>query len=201
MKILAFTDSHGSRQAMRKIKEKIAQADIIICAGDFTSWGNNAEVILNEMNSWGKQVFIIPGNHEEQFDLKDLCLPFNHITEIDRALLEHEHKGKRYIFAGYGGGGFSHETPLFEVFARKLKTFVAKSPAKQVLVLHQPPFGTAADFLPYGHVGNETFSNVIARDQPDLVLCGHIHECFGEEDHLGKSRIVNPGPEGKIIEL
>ena len=34
---------------------------------------------------------------------------------------------------------------------------------------------------------------LIKREQPDLVLCGHIHEARGT-DTVGSSRIVNPGP-------
>ncbi|MGH3064888.1 MAG: metallophosphoesterase family protein [Gaiellaceae bacterium] len=34
---------------------------------------------------------------------------------------------------------------------------------------------------------------LVEREQPDLVLCGRIHESRGE-DTIGASRVVNPGP-------
>ncbi len=37
--------------------------------------------------------------------------------------------------------------------------------------------------------------------QPTLVLCGHSHDCFGAADVSGKSRILNPGPNGMALEL
>jgi Icc-related predicted phosphoesterase len=33
----------------------------------------------------------------------------------------------------------------------------------------------------------------VEREQPDLVLWGHIHESRGE-DEIGRTRVVNPGP-------
>ena len=43
------------------------------------------------------------------------------------------------------------------------------------------------------HVGSEAIRRFVERAQPDLVLCGHIHESRGV-DEIGRSRIVNPGP-------
>lgn len=63
-----------------------------------------------------------------------------------------------------------------------------------VLVAHQPPFGTACDRIRSGqHVGSRAIRRFIEEHQPDVVLCGHIHESAGE-DTIGRSRIVNPGP-------
>jgi hypothetical protein len=59
---------------------------------------------------------------------------------------------------------------------------------------HAPPHGTACDRLRSGeHVGSPTLRALVEREQPDLVLCGHIHESRGE-DEIGRTRIVNPGP-------
>jgi Icc-related predicted phosphoesterase len=59
---------------------------------------------------------------------------------------------------------------------------------------HAPPQGTACDRLSSGeHVGSAVVRAFVEREQPDLVLCGHIHESRGL-DELGRSRIVNPGP-------
>jgi Icc-related predicted phosphoesterase len=62
-----------------------------------------------------------------------------------------------------------------------------------VLVSHQPPRDTRCDLARGRHVGSTAIRDAILRHQPDLVLCGHIHESPGQ-DRLGASRIVKPGP-------
>ena len=59
---------------------------------------------------------------------------------------------------------------------------------------HAPPRDTACDLLPSGeHVGSAVVRAFIERAQPDLTLCGHIHEGRGT-DEMGRAQIVNPGP-------
>ena len=61
---------------------------------------------------------------------------------------------------------------------------------------HAPPHDTACDRLGSGkHVGSKALRKLIEREQPDVVLCGHIHESRAI-DEPGASRIVNPGPVG-----
>lgn len=63
-----------------------------------------------------------------------------------------------------------------------------------VLVSHCPPYGTACDRLGDGHpAGSRAVRGFIEERQPDLCVCGHIHEAQAE-DFLGRTRIVNPGP-------
>ena len=50
------------------------------------------------------------------------------------------------------------------------------------------PRGCAA-----GNVGSVVVRRIIDREQPDLVLCGHIHEARAV-DKIGRTRIANPGP-------
>jgi Icc-related predicted phosphoesterase len=59
---------------------------------------------------------------------------------------------------------------------------------------HAPPLETACDRLPSGeHVGSAAIRAFVEREQPDVVLCGHIHQARGE-DAIGRSKVVNPGP-------
>jgi uncharacterized protein len=59
---------------------------------------------------------------------------------------------------------------------------------------HAPPARTACDRLRSGeHVGSEVIRAFVEREQPDLVLCGHIHEARAT-DRIDHSQIVNPGP-------
>ncbi len=62
-----------------------------------------------------------------------------------------------------------------------------------VLVAHTPPLNTACDRLTNGqHVGSTAVRAFIETHQPDLCLCGHIHESRGE-DRIGRTQVVNPG--------
>ena len=59
---------------------------------------------------------------------------------------------------------------------------------------HAPPHGTACDLLrPGEHVGSPALRALVEREQPDLVLSGHIHEARSL-DRLGAAQVVNPGP-------
>ncbi|OFW72752.1 MAG: hypothetical protein A2Y55_00375 [Actinobacteria bacterium RBG_16_68_12] len=88
-----------------------------------------------------------------------------------------------------------HEIPDHEL-GRRAAAGLAEVGGGRVLIFcpHAPPHGTACDRLRSGeHVGSPALRALVEREQPDLVLCGHIHESRGE-DTIGTSRIVNPGP-------
>ena len=55
------------------------------------------------------------------------------------------------------------------------------------------PHGTACDQLRGGaHVGSTALRAFVEHAQPDLVLCGHIHEARAT-DTIGNTNVVNPG--------
>jgi hypothetical protein len=62
----------------------------------------------------------------------------------------------------------------------------------KIIVVHQPPRG-AQDRLYNGESsGSVCLRRFIEEYQPDLLLCGHIHEDRGE-GNIGSTRIVNVG--------
>ena len=62
-----------------------------------------------------------------------------------------------------------------------------------MLITHDPPFGTNLDIIAGGiHVGSKSVLNFIEKHQPDILLCGHIHESRNETT-IGKTKAVNPG--------
>jgi Icc-related predicted phosphoesterase len=42
---------------------------------------------------------------------------------------------------------------------------------------------------------------MIDKLQPDLALCGHIHETFGQSATIGKTKVINVGRDGVIINI
>ncbi len=202
MKILAFTDTHANKAHVKALKKSYEKnnPDILVLAGDFTKMGKEIPKNLKDLH-FGKKLLFIPGNHEEH---KDFNPNLNNIISI--------HKDKfifnNILFLGCGGGfrGFTEKNledsknelrKMINTFRKKTKN------GKIVFVTHRPPHGNNCDYMDEinEHVGAKNIRKFITENKIDLSLCGHIHECFGKSDQIGKTLIINPGPSGSIIEV
>jgi len=195
MKILAFTDHHGSPDDLRQVESKAKQADIIVCAGDFTIFEHQMEYNLEKMNQLPKKVLLIHGNHEDEETVRIYSKQYKNLEFIHGAY----HDTGTHVFIGYGGGGFATTDKRFEEMAKKFPKIMQGR--KTILVVHGPPHGTKLDLLTEGYVGNKSFTKFIVDHQPELVICGHLHERFNRKDKIGKTIVINPGPTGEIIEI
>jgi len=193
--LLAFVDTHGDERSLKKVKKKAARADLVLCAGDITIFENKMKSMLREINSFNKPVLIVHGNHEAEDRLKKECEKHKNLIFLHKKFYEKENM----VFAGYGGGGFSLKDKKFEKFSERIKK--KRIGKKLVLILHGPPYGNKTDLIMGEHAGNKSFRNFIKQEKPLVVICGHLHENKGVQDKLGKSLVINPGPEGKLIEV
>jgi Icc-related predicted phosphoesterase len=67
----------------------------------------------------------------------------------------------------------------------------------KIFIPHAPPRDTKVDRIALGkHVGSTAVRSFIEQHQPDIVVCGHIHEARGI-DTIGRTQIVNCGPAGR----
>jgi uncharacterized protein len=196
MKILAFSDMHGDMAAFSELKKKAKDADIIICAGDISTFERNLKTILSKLSELKKPVLMINGNHEDAGILKKLCSNFKNILFIHRALYTIDN----FQFVGYGGGGFSRSDIEFEKYTKQvLKDFDRKK--KKILITHAPPYGTTLDLISKEHSGNKSIRNFIKEHNIDVAISCHLHECSYHTDTLNKSYLINPGPRGTLIEV
>lgn len=197
MRILAFTDTHEREGIFPRLRRIVAseRIDVAACVGDFTIFGRSTDAMLEEMDRLGCPVVLIHGNHEEE-------------EEVVHALEKHENIHWAHhrpvsvggvTFIGHGGNGFSEREAELEALADE---FADAWTPSTVLLCHAPPLNTRLDELaPQWHVGSASLRSLIAKKRPMLVLCGHIHECFHERDALFGAAIINPGPDGEIVEV
>ena len=199
MKILAFTDVHGSLLALKRIEQKVKtqKPDLLVCAGDVSIFEHGIVGILRRLNKLNKKTIIVHGNHEDESTFRKISKIFKNIIFIHKK----HFTTNNLLFIGYGGGGFSVVDKEFEKTTKtKFKKIIKSSEGKKIiLVTHAPPYKTKLDKLVQGHCGNKSIRNFVERNKIDLLICGHLHENFGKEDRIKKTKIVNPGPFGKII--
>ena len=198
MRILAFIDMHSSMSAFKQIKKKAKNADIIVCGGDFTIFEQNMNHFLKEFDKFKKPFLLIHGNHEEDSELRHLCQKYKNIHFIHGDHFIY----KDVVFIGWGGGGFSQEDKDFEKYGKKIKSFLKKHKDKAfVLVSHAPPYKTKLDKIGKSYVGNKSIRNFIKENKVDLNISGHLHENEGKIDKIDKSTVINPGREGRVLNL
>lgn len=201
MKLLAFTDLHADLAMLSELG-KVAQkekVDYIVCCGDFTVFGRNVDKILAEINKLPRKVILIAGNHEIGEIHKHSLKQYKNLYYIHGRALTIDDT----VFFGYGGDGFSLVNREFEAYAKEFMKWYEeeKGMKRTVVVFHGPPYGTKVDHIYGKHVGNKSYWQFLKTFQPTLCLCGHLHECFGKQDKVGKTIVLNPGPSGAIIEL
>ena len=195
MRILSFVDMHGSVSAFKKIKEKAENADLIICAGDFSMWGKAEEAILRQFNALKKPFIIISGNHESDAELRSYCKDFKNLSYAHKRLL----KVGDFLIVGYGGGGFSEREQEFEDFIEGVKDELKDK--KLILVTHAPPYGTEIDKINLSYRGCKSYKRFIDKYKPLMHVCGHLHENWGKKQLYNGTLVLNPGPSGRLVVL
>jgi len=203
MKIFAFTDLHAGVTAYKKIQQKVKKEkpDYILCLGDFTVFEQHIDGVLRKLNELGKQVFIIHGNHEEEFVVRKLCKKYSRLKFVHRSVFSIN----GYTVVAHGGGGFYGQGKLakdkdFESFVREHKN---KIKGKIILLTHAPPGYTKLDYILWldDHAGCASYGEFVKKYKPVLALSGHLHENFRVKQKLGKTLLCNPGPEGMVFKL
>ena len=206
MKFLAFTDIHGSYERVDQIISSVHAADGIIIGGDLTTYGSpeEGEQAIRVFQNNGLPVFAVAGNLDSpEFDITHEALGVS-INGKGRML------GKVGLF-GVSGSPFTPMSTPYEIaeeeIARRAEMGWKDISTAQwkIFVPHAPPRDTKLDKIILGkHVGSTAVRSFIEQHQPDVVVCGHIHEARGI-DTIGRTKIVNCGPAGKgyyaVIEI
>jgi Icc-related predicted phosphoesterase len=197
VRIAYVVDVHDRFDAVPRALAEIGEIDLLIVGGDITTAGtpNDAQRAIETWQALVPQLLAVAGNMDS--------------AAIDARLVELgvSLDGRGVLLGDVGVFGVSaapvsplrtpYELADDELERRIEQGFAVVAAARVKLFCpHAPPFGTACDRLRSGeHVGSAAVRAFVEREQPDVVLCGHIHESRGQ-DELGRSRVVNPGPVG-----
>lgn len=197
MRILLFSDVHHDLDAARRLVETARTVDVVIGAGDFAVKHEHLEETIDTLSAMDRPALLVPGNNETEDALRSACEAWPAAQVLHGSGAEIDGRS----FFGLGGGipptPFDWSYDLEEDDARGM---LVTCPPGAVLILHSPPQGEL-DGVDGRHAGSVAAREAIERCQPPLAVCGHIHDCWGEESRIGSTRLVNPGPQGQVVEL
>lgn len=191
---LAAGDIHDDIFGLLKLLEHKNIKGFII-SGDLTNCGDceKAQKIIGEFEKTGIPLYAQIGNMD-LMEVNDLlekrgCNLHCHVRELMPDI------------AVFGIGG-STPTPMntpaefseksYAGWLEKEWQTACKYP-HTILISHNPPKNSACDVIGGGiHVGSEAVRHFIEKYQPEICICGHIHESKGI-DQIGRTKIINPG--------
>ncbi len=199
MKILAVSDIHADKRNAERLAElaKREKVDLVVLAGDLSIFGEGIKGLIKPFKENDLKVAFVPGNHDPPEMAEWLEAKYKIYNLHNQPLIINN--------IAFVGVGFANIPPYYisedEIYSRVYQQmYQVKGAKKVILVSHIPPYNTKLDDIGE-HVGSVSLRKILEKKQPDLCICGHIHEAFGLEDKINKTKIVNPGQKGKIIEI
>ncbi len=201
MKILAASDIHGDLDSVKHLvkKAKKERVDTIVLCWDLTFFDLQIDGLIKPFKDAGLKVILIPGNHESVATTDFLARFYGEgVYNLHGYYIKFGNIGFFGCAATSFGSSFDTDRNVKKML-KKAHNGISDL-EKRVMIVHEPPYGTALDFIGF-HAGSKAVNSLIKMLKPDLCLCGHMHETFGMEVIIGSTRVINTGPEGVIIDL
>lgn len=193
MRVLAFSDLHRDLAQAEKLVELSVEADVVIGAGDFASVHSGLEETMAALSFGDTPLLVVPGNNETEDALRSATA----------ATVLHGEGDTDQPLWGLGAG--IPTTPWdwsFDLSEEEAAERLEGMPEDlDLLILHSPPHGHCDVSGQGEHLGSRAIAAAIEAKQPRVAVCGHIHESWGQESRIGKTQVINLGPEGRVIEL
>ena len=200
LRILAASDLHGDSRLTKKLalRAEKEDVDLVVLCGDLTGFGESTNLI-KPFKDKGQKVLILPGNWDS-FATTDFLAQLYGVTNIHGYSAVYEGVG----FFGAGSASTAlgprsgiSEKELFKTLEKAHGGL--KGIEKKVMLTHMHPSGGISEAS--GFEGSRAIGEAIKKFKPDLLLHGHIHETFGTQDIIGKTKVINVGRDGVIVEI
>lgn len=199
MKLLLFSDLHRDANAARRLVEQAPTFDVVVGAGDFATMRRGLDEVIEILKAIDKPTVVVPGNGESDDELRQACASWQHA---------HVLHGSGVTLNGvdfFGLGAAVPETPFgswsFDLSEEQASNLLRDCPERGVLVTHSPPKGLVDVASSGKSLGSTAVRHTVETRHPGLVVCGHIHDSWGQEARLGDTLVVNAGPAGIAKEI
>lgn len=199
-RILAAGDIHGDSGQARKLAEQAERekVDLVVLCGDIVAHGRDTSYLIKPFVNRKKKVLLIPGNHDG-FATADFLAEMYGVKNIHGYSVKYDNVG----FFGCGGANIGVEAltegEIFDILKKGFEKI--KDLDKKIMVTHVHPSNTKMEKFTSFFPGSPGIRKAVERFKPDIMFCSHVHEAEGIEERIGKTRVINVGRKGKIVEL
>ena len=199
LRILAAADLHGSSDIAEKLAERARKekVDLVVLAGDIHGIIEGAsDSVIAPFKKAGQKVVFVPGNWDTSAEV-NLLRQEHKIKNLDGYYVNY--KGVNIV--GVGSKDFKMNLDDKKVEEKLKKNFekIKTKSGKKILVSHMHAAGSRAEFS--GFKGSEVLRKIVEHFKPDVFIQGHIHEAEGIEEKIGKTKVINVGRGGKVLEI
>ncbi|MDD4652501.1 MAG: metallophosphoesterase [Methanothrix sp.] len=198
LRILALADLHDRIDMLSRLEG--IDADLIVFCGDLHNGGSkeSSRPAALSLARLGAPVLIVPGNMDHKDVVPDLWVQAG-LQMLHRSFSRHAGLG----FLGMGGivardprrlgdpARYYHQDGEVYENLKAIYPKIADTKIK-IIIVHQPPRGVQDTLYNGESSGSVSLRRFVEEHQPDVVLCGHIHEARGI-GLIGTTRIVNVG--------
>jgi len=190
LKILAVADIHGAQYRLNLVIKNIERysPDLVVVCGDITQFGPG-ELAKNFLNQIPIDTLAVTGNIDS-VDVEK-AIDDSKATKIEM---------KKVLRKGFSFVGVSGVYPDHFKIVDEKKMIDEKT----ILVTHVPPYNSKDKVFIGMHGGSRELRELVDKNHPLLVLCGHIHEDPGFTK-IGDTIVVNCSMgkrgEGALIEI
>jgi len=200
LRIFSAGDIHGDTRLAEKLAEeaKDKHADLVVLCGDLTFAERSTDNIIGPFKKRNLKVLLIPGNHESVATADFLAQVYG-VKNIHGYSVRYKDVG---IF-GAGGANIGlaqlTEKEIYDLLRKGFENI--KYLDKKIMVTHVHPSDTKMEKFSQFFPGSSGVRKAVEKFQPDILLCSHVHEAEGLEEKIGKTRVINVGKRGKIIDV
>jgi uncharacterized protein len=200
MRILSAGDLHGDRSLAERLAKKAEDehADLVLICGDITFWDEEPKGMIGPFLKRHKKVLVIPGNHDS-FATTDVLTKVYPVKNLHGYSVRYDDVG---IF-GCGKANIGIERLTDEEIHLTLRSAHQHISylKKKIMVTHVHPTGTMMERMTRFFKGSGGVRKAIEELQPDIAFCSHVHEAEGLEEQIGKTRVINVGRKGFLLDI
>ncbi len=199
-RIFSAGDIHGDTRVAEKLAEQAAKkhADLVVLCGDLTYADQSTKNIIGPFKKKNMKVLLVPGNHET-------VATADFLADVYSVKNIHGYSVRYKDIGMFGAGGANiglHQLSEKELYDLLKKGFdKIKYLDKKIMITHVHPSGTRMEKFTQFFPGSKGVRRAVEKFKPDILLCSHVHEAEGLEEKIGKTRVINVGKRGKVIDI